>query len=207
MIEIFFSPTANCQRVLLAAALMELPHDLRLVDRAAGETRSEAFLAINPAGAVPVIIDHDVAPALTLAQSGAILLHLAEKSGRYLPRDGRGRAEVLQWLMQVMTDVNAAASIGFMVRNGLVPDVGPDGQGFFRARLARFLAPCETRLASEPWLAGGACSIADIALYPVIVANWAPVAIAQDYPHLAAWARRFAADETVAGLLPLPRAA
>lgn len=204
MIEIFFSPTANCQRVLLAAALMELPYRLHPVDRAAGEQKSEAFLAINPAAAVPAIVDHDASPPLVLAQSGAILIYLAETSGRFLPDSGPERYDTLHWLMQVMTDVNAAASLGYMAHKGLVPGLDDAGRAFFRERLARFLAVCEARLAMRSYLAG-ALSIADIALYPIVVSNWKPAHIAADYPALARWAHDIQATGPVAALLPLPQ--
>jgi GST-like protein len=203
MIEIFFSPTANCQRVLLAAALMELPYRLHPVDRAAGEQKSAAFLAINPAAAVPAIIDHGASPPMVLAQSGAILLYLAEKSGRFLPEAGPRRYETLHWLMQVMTDVNAAASLGFMARQGIVPGLDDAGRGFFRERLARFLAVCEARLATSSYLADE-LSIADIALYPVIVSHWKAADIGAAYPALARWAHGIQATGPVAALLPLP---
>lgn len=203
MIEIFFSPTANCQRVLLAAALMELPYRLHPVDRAADEQKSADFLAINPAAAVPAIIDHGASPPLVLAQSGAILLYMAETSGRFLPEAGLPRYETLHWLMQVMTDVNAAASLGFMARQGIVPGLDDAGRGFFRERLARFLGVCEARLATHAYLAG-ALSIADIALYPVIASHWAAAGIGTEYPALARWARRIEATGPVAALLPLP---
>ncbi|CAH1648909.1 MULTISPECIES: glutathione S-transferase family protein [unclassified Chelatococcus] len=203
MIEIFFSPTANCQRVLLAAALMDLPYRVHPVDRAAGEQKSADFLAINPAAAVPAIIDHGVSPPLVLAQSGAILVYMAEKSGRFLPEAGPPRYETMHWLMQVMTDVNAAASLGFMARQGIVPGLDDAGRDFFRERLARFLATCEARLISRAYLADK-LSIADIALYPIIVNHFKAVDIGTAYPALSQWARRIEATGPVAALLPLP---
>ena len=76
-----------------------------------GEQRASSFLRINPAGAIPAIVDHDGpggAP-LSLAQSGAILLYLAMKTGRFFPLDPARRAEAFQWLMQAMSDTAAAS--------------------------------------------------------------------------------------------------
>lgn len=203
MIEIFFSPTPNCQRVLLAADLMQLPYRLHPVDRAAGEQKSADFLAINPAAAVPAIIDHDATPPLGLAQSGAILIYMAEKSGRFLPSSGRQRYDTLHWLMQVMTDVNAAASIGFMARQGFVPGLDDAARGFFRERLGRVLTVCEARLSALPYLAE-TLSIADIALYPIVVSNWVAADMRVAYPALTRWAERMQATGNIARLLPLP---
>jgi GST-like protein len=205
MIELYASPTANCQRVTIALAVLGLAHRVIPVDRAAGEQRGAAFLAINPAGAVPAMVDRDPALAepVVLAQSGAILVYLAEKSGRLLPRAGAPRALVFQWLMQALSDANAAASLVFMARNGIMPGAGAEVQGFFDARLARFLGDADRALAGRDWLAG-ALSIADLALYPVVAHRWADAAVAQRYPNLAAWARRLAARPEIAAILPLP---
>ncbi|BDG74236.1 glutathione S-transferase family protein [Roseomonas fluvialis] len=206
MIEVYASPTANCQRVTIALAVLGLPHRVVAVDRAAGEQRSEAFLAINPAAAVPAIIDRDPAlPApVVLAQSGAILIYLAEKSGRLLPHEGAARALTFQWLMQALTDANAAASLVFMARHGIIPGAGAEVQGFLDARLARFLGDADRVLATRDHLAGE-LSIADLALYPVVAHRWRDAEVATRHPYLAAWAERIAARPEVAAILPIVR--
>ncbi len=174
MIEVYASPTANCQRVTITLAVLGVAHRVVMVDRAAGEQRSAAFLAINPAAAVPAMIDRDPALAapVVLAQSGAILVYLAEKTGRLLPREGAARAATFQWLMQALTDANAAASMVFMARHGIIPGAGAEVQGFLDARLARFLGDADHALVARDWLAGE-MSIADLALYPWWrIASW-----------------------------------
>jgi len=204
MIEVYASPTANCQRVTIALAVLGLPHRLVAIDRAAGEQRSEAFRAINPAAAVPAIIDRDptLPEPVVLAQSGAILVYLAEKSGRLLPRAGAARALAFQWLMQAMTDANAAASMVFMARNGVIPGAGAEVRGFMEARLGRFLGDADRALAARENLAGE-LSIADLALYPVVAHRWRDAEVEARHPNLAAWARRIAARPEVAAILPI----
>jgi GSH-dependent disulfide-bond oxidoreductase len=206
MIEVYASPTANCQRVTIALAVLGLPHRVIAVDRAAGEQRSDPFRAINPAAAVPAMIDRD--PALptpvVLAQSGAILVYLAEKSGRLLPRAGAARAAVFQWLMQALTDANAAASLVFMARNGIIPGVTDPARDFLDARLARFLGDADRALAGGGYLAGQ-MSIADLALYPVVAHRWRDAEVEARHPQLAAWAARIVARPEVAAILPIAR--
>lgn len=202
-IELYFSPTANCQRVLLALRMMALPHRVILVDRAGGETRSPDFLRLNPAGAVPVIVQRRPERDMVLSQSGAILIHLAEHSGRFLPASGLERVEVLRWLMQVLTDVNPAASMDFLARAGIIDGIGAETAAFLRHRFERFLMVCEERLADAPWLADEP-SVADIALYPLIPPNRGPLGIDSRFPALADWFARFGMLPGVAGLFAEP---
>ena len=201
MIDFYGAPTANCQRVAITLAVLGLPHRTVTLDRAAGDQRAPDFLAINPAAAVPAIVDHEA--GVTLAQSGAILVYLAEKAGRLLPPSGAPRAVAWQWLMQALTDVNPAASFVFMAGRGIMPEVGPEGLAFLDARLARFLGDADAALAVRPFLAGD-LSIADLALYPVVAGRWVDAAIPARFPALAAWARRLAAMPEIGALVPLP---
>jgi GST-like protein len=205
MIDFYTSPTANCQRVAITLAVLGLQHRAIPVDRAAGEQQRPEFLAVNPAGAVPVIVDRDPAllEPIVLAQSGAILLYLAEKTGRLLPASGPARAVTLHWLMQVLTDVNPAASLLYMATNGLIPDGGPGLAPFLGARFSRFLGHCEAAVAAREYLAGE-LSVADLALYPVAVGRWADAGIPERFPALAAWAHRIGSVPTVASFLPPP---
>lgn len=204
MIAYYGAPTANCQRVEITLAVLGVPFTKHVVDRAGGETNGEAFRALNPARAVPVIVDSDVlGEPLTLSQSGAILLYLADREKRLIPADLRGRAETLRWLMHALTDVNPASSLVHMGERGLIADAGPGSIAFFRARLDRFLGDADLRLSQADFLAGE-LSIADLALYPIVVTRWADTAIASRYPSLARWAGRVAAMPAVHAVLPLP---
>lgn len=198
MIDFYASPTANCQRVTLALEELGLAYRLHRVDRARGDQRLPAFLALNPAGMVPVIVDPD-GPAgspITLAQSGAILMYLADKTGRLMPDDRAGRALARQWLMQVLTDVNAAASALFLTSN-VTPEKVESTIGFFRDRLARFLGDCDRQLAGREYLAG-ALSIADLALYPVVDFRRAIIEQPGAFVNLKRWQAALAARPAIA---------
>ncbi|MCL6607716.1 MAG: glutathione S-transferase N-terminal domain-containing protein [Geminicoccaceae bacterium] len=105
MIDLYTAATSNGQRASIMLEATGLPYRAHKVDLAGGAQRGAEFLKINPAGQIPVIVDHGGpggAP-LTLTQSGAIMLYLAERSGRFLPSEGRKRAAVLAAFVQVMT--------------------------------------------------------------------------------------------------------
>ena len=98
MIDFHASPTANCQRVAITLEELELPYRLHRVDRAKGDQHRPNFLAVNPAGMVPVVVDSDGPDhrPITVAQSGAILHYLAAKTGRLWPADRAGQALAAQ---------------------------------------------------------------------------------------------------------------
>ena len=105
MIELHSWPTPNGWKISIALEEMELPYRMIPVDIGRGAQFEPAFLAISPNGRMPAIVDHDPAGGgapVAVFESGAILIYLAEKCGRLLPRDLRGRTEVLKWLMWQM---------------------------------------------------------------------------------------------------------
>jgi len=104
VIELLTSPTPNGRKVSVALEELELPYTVRPIDLGKSEQKEPWFLALNPNGRIPVIIDHD-ADDLALFESGAILVYLAEKTGRLLPAAGKERAVVMQWLMFQMGGV------------------------------------------------------------------------------------------------------
>jgi glutathione S-transferase len=98
MIELFTAATPNGHKISIALEELDLSYTLRVVDLGKQEQKQPAFLAINPNGRIPAIIDHD-ADDFTVFESGAILIYLAEKTGKLMPEDFMGRSRVLQWLM------------------------------------------------------------------------------------------------------------
>jgi GST-like protein len=170
LLKAYTSPTANCQRVTLMLALCGLPHELQRIDRAKGEQKQGDFLSLNPAAMVPVLVDTEGPDGrLVLAQSGAILFYLAEKSGRFLPASGAGRVVAMQWLMQVAADVNPASSAYFLAHRDF--EANEATKTYFYNRFMRFIGDCDRALRSSPFLAGAELSIADIALLPVLDAR------------------------------------
>ena len=107
---------SNGQRAAIILEECGLPYRVHKVDLATGEQKTPEFLNINPAGAIPAIVDHDVPGAgpLRLSQSAANVLYTAEKTGRFLPVDPGGRALARQWLMLVVSDVARASTWLFL---------------------------------------------------------------------------------------------
>lgn len=175
----------------------DLDYVVKSIDRDRKEHKTPGFLQLNPAGAVPVLVNTDDVsgkPAV-LAQSGAILLYLAELSGRFLPARGAGRWAVLQAFMQVMTDVNPTASIRFVLNKSV--DANAETKAFVHRRLVNFLADCDRMLAENRYLAGE-MSIADIALYPVYKVHEAVALETEGLVHLKRWAQTMGDDPVVA---------
>ncbi|MCP5143988.1 MAG: glutathione S-transferase family protein [Gammaproteobacteria bacterium] len=169
MIECYCAATTNSRKVLMMLEECGLAYQRRLVDLAGGEQRSAAYLALNPAGAVPLIIDADGpgGEPMTLAQSFAICLYLAEKSGRLLPGETRLRAEVLQWSAFGASDLAACTTgLYLLSRPG---DEQQRGLAIMRDRLTRYLAVLDAQLAGSDFVTGD-FSMADILIYPTLLA-------------------------------------
>ncbi|MDR0441104.1 MAG: glutathione S-transferase N-terminal domain-containing protein, partial [Candidatus Accumulibacter sp.] len=169
MIDLYYWPTAN--GIKIAVLLEELGATYRPValDVRAGEHRTEAFRRISPDLKIPVLVDDDArdgnAP-VTVFESGAILLYLAEKHDRFIPAGGQGRAQALGWLF--WQSAHMAATFGQYVRfveqlPGQVPEALLNTT---RVELNRLYDVLETRLAETAYLAGDDYSIADIAVFP-----------------------------------------
>lgn len=167
MIDVYFTPTPNGHKVSILLAELGLAHRLLPMDMLAGDHLTPEFRRINPNGRLPAIVDHEPADGgapLAVFESGAILLYLAEKTGRLIPADPRGRAAVQQWLMWQM------ASFGPMQGQAHhFIRYAPEGQTYaierYRRETIRLLHVLDGRLADAPYLAGD-YSIADIATWP-----------------------------------------
>ena len=104
MIDLYTAATPNGHKVSIALEELALPYRLHVLDLNAGDQKRPEFLAINPNGRIPAIVDRD-ADDFAVFESGAILIYLAEQTGRLLPQDAKGRSRVLQWLMFQMAGV------------------------------------------------------------------------------------------------------
>ena len=98
MIDLYTSPTPNGYKASVMLEELELPYKVHAVDLQAGDQKTPEFLAINPNGRIPAIIDRDF-DELPIFESGAIMIHLAEKTGKLLPTEAKARARVISWLM------------------------------------------------------------------------------------------------------------
>jgi GSH-dependent disulfide-bond oxidoreductase len=187
MIDLYAAQSSNSQRVSIMLEECALEYTVHRLDLARGEQRSDRFLALNPMGAVPVIVDSD-APggAMTLTQSGAILQYLAMKTGRFLPEEPTRRTRAFEWFMFATSDFSSYSTMVFLT-NVILPDKSQANAGFFEERLSRYLGVVNARLESREFLADE-LSIADFALYPVVRARYALVEQAGNLGHLARWA-------------------
>ena len=197
MIDLYAATTSNSQRVAIMLEECGIAYLVHKVDLGAGEQRSDAFMAMNPAGAVPVIVDRSAPGApVTLAQSGAILLYLAMKTGRFFPRDPSLRAVAFQWFMFAATDFSMMSTMIYLA-GATLPDASPANVRYFEERLARYLGVADRRLGSSRYLADE-LSIADFALYPVVRVRYALVERAGNLPNLVRWSEDLAGRSGVA---------
>lgn len=163
MIELLTARTPNGYKVSIALEEMELPYTVTTISLKEKEQKEPGFLALNPNGRIPVIIDHD-ADDFAVFESGAILVYLAEKNGLLMPSDVKGRSIVMQWLMFQM------GGIGPMMGQANVffryfPEKIPQAIARYQNESRRLIEVLDSHLANNEWLAGD-FSIADIA-------NWA----------------------------------
>ncbi|MBU6378270.1 MAG: glutathione S-transferase family protein [Gammaproteobacteria bacterium] len=197
MIDLYTAATSNARRAAIALSECDLPHRPHKLDFAAGDTQKPAFLKINPAGMVPVIVDPDGpgGKPITLAQSSAIVLYCAEKSGRLIPKAPEKRAEVMQWFMQAITDVAPTSSMYHYTT--LAPDKSEANIRHFEQRFLKTVGVVDAHLKHREFLAGD-FSIADVALYPVITMRKAIIDAAPGLDGVKAWTQRVAARPAVA---------
>ena len=167
MITLYGMASPNVVKIFIALEELGLPWELKLVDVFDGKQYEPEFLKLNPNAKVPVLVDPDGpgGKPITLFESGAILIYLAEKSGKLLPKDGAARYEALQWLMVQLTGQGPmSGQLVHFVR------FAADGNDYSRARyrtqVRNVYRAVEQRLATSPWLTGAEFGIADIAFYP-----------------------------------------
>jgi GST-like protein len=162
MIELLTADTPNGWKVSIALEEMSLPYTFRHIKLSAGEQKEEWYLKLNPNGRIPTIIDHD-ANDLVVFESGAILIYLAEKTGKLLPKDVVGRTAVMQWLMFQMGGVGpmmGQANVFFRY----APEKIPYAITRYQREVRRLFEVLDRRLADHTYLAGD-YSIADIATW------------------------------------------
>ena len=172
MLELYTAPTPNGWKISMALEEMELDYELKLVNLSKGEQKTPEFLAISPNGRIPALVDDGFA----VFESGAILLYLAEKSGRLLPTDPKKRSQVIQWLMFQM------AGIGPMQGQAVVfvryfPEDVPQARNRYINETRRLYEVLDSRLAEREWIVDD-FSIADIANWSWIRSHhWARVPV------------------------------
>jgi GST-like protein len=173
MIDLYTWTTPNGRKISIMLEETGLPYEVVPIDLEKQKQQSAEFTALNPNQKIPAIVDHDVPGGpLAIFESGAILIHLAEKTGRFLPRDVRGRAAVLQWLMYQMSHVGPIiGQTGHFINQA--PEKIPYAIQRFVNESVRIVGVLDAALAGRDALTGE-YSIADIATYPWIAAAWGP---------------------------------
>ncbi len=202
MIDLYTAATGNGRRASVMLEECGLPYTVHKLDLTKSEQKTPAYLKINPAGAIPAIVDTEAAGGpLTLAQSGAIALYACEKSGRFLPRDAAKRAAAMQWFLHAMSD--QAASSGALFRLGSLPEKPAAAISSFETRLGDMFRYVNNRLGQAEYLADE-LSVADFALYPVVASRTALVESTGGLDNLKRWAAALAARPGVAKGMKVP---
>lgn len=184
MLDLYSSPTPNGWKVAMALEELALEYTIKFIDLAAGDQHQPDFLAMNPNGRIPVIVDHG-ADGLTIFDSNAILFYLAEKTGRLLPKEAAARHEVMQWLMFQASGIGPMQGQAVAFERYFPEDV-PAARKRYHNETRRLYAVLDSRLADREWLAKE-FSIADIANWSWIRSHrWARVPT-EGLPHLERW--------------------
>ena len=187
MIDLYTWQTSNGQRAAIMLEECGFPYRVNKVDLSKNQQQSPEFLKVNPAGQIPAIVDPDGPGGrpLALAQSAAIALYLAEKSGRFIPSDPVRRVLALQWFMFTLADM-APASANLFLLGVLAPEKSPANLEWLGKRMFRFFRLADARLEGREWLADE-LSIADFALYPVVAVRQPQLDAAGGFANLERW--------------------
>ncbi len=197
MIEFYYWPTPNGHKVSVALEELGLPYETHAVNILRGEQAEPAFLAVNPNRKIPAIVDPEGpggAP-ITLFESGAILVYLAEKAGRFWPADPRARHLVNQWLMFQVGNVGPMfGQCGHF--KGYAPERIPYAIDRYTHETLRLYGVMDERLAEVEYLAGD-YSIADMATWPWVRVRWFHEIDLSAFPRVERWYETIAARPAV----------
>jgi GST-like protein len=188
MIDVYYWGTPNGLKIKLLMEEAELPYRIIPVDIGKGEQFKPEFLAVSPNNRIPAIVDHEPrggGPPLSLFESGAILLYLADKIRRFIPADVRGRAQVLQWLFWQVGGLGPMAGQNGHF-NQYAPEKVPYAIDRYTKETNRLYGVLDRQLAGRDYIAGD-YSIADMACYPWIVPHERHGQNLDDFPNLKRW--------------------
>lgn len=186
-IELYYWPTPNGQKASIMLEEVGLPYVVRPVNILAGEQFDPRFLAVNPNNKVPAIVDPDGPEGAPIAvfESGAVLVYLAEKTGKLLPRDGAARYRALQWLFFQVGGVGPMfGQLGHF--KGYAPEPIPYAIERYRNETLRLYRVMDEQLASTEYLAGE-FSVADVAVYPWVDVRWFHDIDLSAFPNVERW--------------------
>lgn len=187
MIDLYYWPTPNGQKASIMLEECGLDYQVKPINILKGEQFSSDFLEINPNNKIPAIVDHDGpgGEPYTIFESGALLIYLAEKSRRFLPRVRRKKHDVLQWLMFQIGGVGPMfGQCGHFL--GYAPEPFPYSIDRYKNETLRLYGVMDKRLADRAYLAD-TYSIADIAVYPWVDVRWLHKIEIDEFPNVKRW--------------------
>lgn len=196
MIDLFYFISPNARKILMALEELELPYEVRWTDISRGDQFDPDYLRVNPNGKIPAIVDHDGPDGrpVALFESAAILLYLAEKTGRLLPTDPVARWDAICWTIWQVA--NQGPGLGQATHfTTYAPEHGnvvPYAQQRFSTEAQRVYTVLERQLADRDYIAGD-FSVADIACFPWTRLGKGHGIDLADFPAVAAWSERIAA--------------
>jgi GST-like protein len=197
VIDFYYAPTPNGWKVAILLEELGLPYTTHLMKLSEGDQFKPGFLAISPNAKMPAIVDHDVEGApVSVFESGAILLYLAEKTGRFLPEGPLARKELMEWLFWQVGNQGPMAGQLSHFKN-----YAPEGQDYgFKRYLGEYernLAVLERRLEERDYILGDAYTIADMIAFPWVFIAKPLGASLDDFPRVADWRGRIKARPAV----------
>jgi len=198
MIDVHYWTTPNGHKITIFLEETGLPYKIFPVNIGKGEQFQRQFLAFSPNNRIPAIIDHDPQGGgvpISVFESGAILLYLAEKTGKFVAQSLRGRVETLEWLFWQMGNLGPMSGQNNHFSNYAVEKI-PYAMDRYRNEVNRLYGVLDRRLTDRPYLAGE-YTIADMACYPWIVPHERQGQNIADFPHLKGWLDTIAARPAV----------
>ncbi len=204
MIDLYTWSTPNGFKISVLLEELEVPYTVHPIDITKGEQFTTEFLALNPNNKIPTIVDHDGPDGqpITIIESGAILLYLAEKTGKLMPTDHRGRMEVIQWLMLQKSSIGPMLGQNHHFRH-YTPDPIDYAIDRYTKEARRLYSVLDRRLGDVPYLAGD-YSIADVATFPWIRPWKRQGQDLNAHPNLKRWFEAIAARPAVERGLAVP---
>jgi GSH-dependent disulfide-bond oxidoreductase len=189
MIDLYYAPTPNGWKISIMLEELGLPYKVVPVNIRAGEQFKPDFMTISPNNRIPAIVDHtpaDGGEPLSVFETGAILIYLGDKTGRFLPREMRARSNVIQWVMWQMSGLGPM--LGQHGHFALyAPEKIPYAIKRYRDEAARLYQVLDTQLGTTGRYVAGDYSIADIACFPWTMTHKAQGFTLDDYPNVKRW--------------------
>ncbi len=198
MIDLYTWGTPNGRKVSVMLEECGLPYQAFAVNISKDEQFAPDFLKISPNNKIPAIVDSDGPDGkpISVFETGAILVYLAQKTGRFLPADPRGFTETMQWLMWQMGGLGPMLGQAHHFRR-FAPETIPYAVDRYTNETKRLYGVLDRQVAATGWLAAGEYTIADIASFPWIARHEWQGQVLEDYPNLKDWYDRIWARDAV----------